>query len=802
MTRGTPMTRFALQYIPLPLKLFIVLLLSLLAFLGNYLNLPLVYGVDFIFGSIAAILALYLLGTTAALCVASMGGVFTLLLWGHPYALIILVVEALVVSVLYQKYVRNLIVADCLYWLLVGAPLVLMFYRGGLNMNWDASVLIAIKQSLNGVLNALIAGLIIIVWQITVRGKYALATKPNLIDILFSPFLLLLLLAGSVPIVYASHSQQQAQQASVHGLLNLVVKGFAKSLNDDFKQNIKQVNYHLDRFNIQNDLSIAIFNQQGDIVAQRQYFKNNGAYTQAEQLKSGLVIFMPTGSVPKMQRWRNSYYSLSIDLNAGVEFSRIEVALPAFTIVAALERERRNLLFLLMLIFVLSIALNFWLSKVISLPLQRMQNTTQNMESFINKGESAKVADHPIQEYSNIARCLNVMSMQLAQNFCELQKNKSELTAKVELQTQELKHTALMLQNTLDTILDGIITINEQGIIKTVNPAAVNMFGFSVAEMVGSNVNMLMPHSHSTAHDGYMQRYHKEGNARIIGIGRQLQGKRKNGQVFDMELHITQMQYQGGCYYVGSVRDITARVAVERQKAEFVSTVSHELRTPLTAMLGALDIIGSQKLGALNQATEKLIMLACKNSHRLKLLINDLLDLEKMSHGKLSFNIKPHTLQPMLEHACQSYEAIGQEQHKKIHLNTMQHDVVIDVDEARFQQVLTNLLSNAVKFSPDFSDVHVIWSVTGKTVRINVTDHGCGISQASKARIFERFYQADSSDSRKEGGTGLGLAICKELIEGMGGDIGFESEHAKGSTFWITLPLSIDHADTSGCEDA
>lgn len=351
---------------------------------------------------------------------------------------------------------------------------------------------------------------------------------------------------------------------------------------------------------------------------------------------------------------------------------------------------------------------------------------------------------------------------------------------------EEAQHT----QTVIDNMVDGLITIDRKGIIASFNRAAERIFGYSAAEVTGQNVKMLMPQPHRDAHDGYLQNYQSTGVARVIGIGREVEGQRKDGSVFPMELAVSEVTRQGAPLYVGLVRDITERKRVERMKSEFVSTVSHELRTPLTSISGALGLLAGGAMGALPERAHSLVDIAHKNSKRLTHLINDLLDMEKIAAGKMQFDMQPHALIPLVEQALDGIRAYAVERRVSFVLEQQVDTPEVRVDSQRLLQVLTNLLSNAAKYSPEGGTVTVSVRQEARQVRVEVTDHGCGIPQAFRSRIFQKFSQADSSDTRQKGGTGLGLAITKELVERMGGRIGFESEEGQGASFHFVLPLS------------
>ena len=250
-----------------------------------------------------------------------------------------------------------------------------------------------------------------------------------------------------------------------------------------------------------------------------------------------------------------------------------------------------------------------------------------------------------------------------------------------------------------------------------------------------------------------------------------------------------QRRPDGSVLWHGFISDITARKHMERLKSEFVSTVSHELRTPLTSIIGSLGLINGAALGAVPDAINEMLAIAEGNSRRLGQLIDDLLDMDKLIAGKVSFNPTLISLNDMLAQCCDSHLGYAQQYGVRLR-HSPGEPMQVMADPLRLQQVLSNLLSNALKFSPVQGEVCLSSQPHGSRVRILVTDQGPGIPADFTARIFEKFSQADASDRRQKGGTGLGLAVSKELIERMGGSIGFSSEPQQGCTFWVELPLN------------
>lgn len=227
-----------------------------------------------------------------------------------------------------------------------------------------------------------------------------------------------------------------------------------------------------------------------------------------------------------------------------------------------------------------------------------------------------------------------------------------------------------------------------------------------------------------------------------------------------------------------------------RVKSEFLSTVSHELRTPLTSLSGSIALIQGGALGELPVAVADLLGIAHKNSLRLGHLINDLLDMDKLVAGKLRFDLQVQPLMPLVEQALDGIQAYAASYRVRVELVRRLDDAQVRVDGQRLQQVLANLLSNAVKFSPAEGVVEVSVQVHGERLRVTVTDRGPGVPENFRSQIFQKFSQADASDTRQRGGTGLGLAISRELIERMDGHIGFDSVEGQGASFFFDLPLA------------
>jgi len=237
-----------------------------------------------------------------------------------------------------------------------------------------------------------------------------------------------------------------------------------------------------------------------------------------------------------------------------------------------------------------------------------------------------------------------------------------------------------------------------------------------------------------------------------------------------------------------SAHDMSARIEAEQAKEDLVSIVSHELRTPMTAIKGAIELLAGGMAKDDAALTEELLQMAAENTRRLSALVDDLLDVRKITSGNLSVDFKRCDLQPVLIGTIALHNPAAQARNIKLecHTNT---SLPVCADEGRIQQVLLNLVSNALKHTPSGGRVVIAGECINNRVRVSVKDDGPGVPEAFRDRIFQRFAQADSSSTRAIAGTGLGLYIAKSVIDIHGGELAFENAEEGGAVFYFELPL-------------
>lgn len=352
---------------------------------------------------------------------------------------------------------------------------------------------------------------------------------------------------------------------------------------------------------------------------------------------------------------------------------------------------------------------------------------------------------------------------------------------------ENIKRQAKHTQAILDGAFDGIITINEKGFITSFNHSAEVIFGYSAQQIIGNSLFKLLAKHSGNNHSAQNSITDINKN---LGIGQELIGLRKSGKEFEMELALSAIHGESESAYVGVVRDISDRKQTDKLKNEFIATVSHELRTPLTSISASLAIIESGTLGALPEKVSSLVQIAKQNSLRLQNLINDLLDMDKLLSNRIEFNYSTVDALPLIEQTITDNQYIADKYHVRFQISSAENNCQLFADALRTQQVLAHLLSNAAKFSYSHSTVDIAVSKHNQFIKVSVTDHGSGIAPEFQENIFSSFTQADSSSSREKEGSGIGLSISKELIDKMGGKIGFTSSLGQGSCFYFELPIA------------
>ncbi len=350
------------------------------------------------------------------------------------------------------------------------------------------------------------------------------------------------------------------------------------------------------------------------------------------------------------------------------------------------------------------------------------------------------------------------------------------------------KHSA-RLNNILQNTHDAIITIYEDGRIESFNAAAERSLSYSEDEVVGQHIEILIAEPCRVECRQLLQTLSDQENPGDINHLKETICLSKTGEEIPVEVAFSSISLKDQLLVIATMRDISERKQLDKMKNEFVSVVSHELRTPLTAIHGAIGLIARLAGADVGNEIKGLVEIANKNSLRLKMLVDELLDFEKLASGQFVMNMTPFEVETLIKDAIELNRPYAEIYRVRYLVNADCLGMKVQADYERSVQVLTNLLSNAAKFSPEGGDVFVDANIKGEFVRVSVRDQGKGVPKEFESELFKQFTQLDSSSSRRRSGTGLGLSIAKKFVERMGGEIGYERHENSGAIFYFKLPI-------------
>ena len=375
----------------------------------------------------------------------------------------------------------------------------------------------------------------------------------------------------------------------------------------------------------------------------------------------------------------------------------------------------------------------------------------------------------------------------------ELARAFRELITNLDRSRQETVDTRNKLQAILDNTVDGLITINKEGIIQNYNKACENIFGYTSKEVMGENVKILMPSPYRQAHDTYLNNYHETGEKKIIGIGREVEGQRKDGTIFPLDLSVSEVTVQGQSFYSGIVRDISDRKKAEdeimRSNDElerFAYVASHDLQEPLRMISNFTQLLEEEYSETFDQQAGEYMAFIIDAAHRMQDLVNDLLEYSRIGYedsGFLDFDAKLHT-----EMVISNLQELIQESNAKIVVKDLP---VIWANPTRFLRLMQNLIGNGIKYRR--KDVTPEITIQAKKQDrewlFSVEDNGIGIKEEYLKQIFIIFRRLHAKHEYQ--GTGIGLAVCKKIVDSFEGTIWAESTPGKGSVFYFTVPEKI-----------
>lgn len=391
---------------------------------------------------------------------------------------------------------------------------------------------------------------------------------------------------------------------------------------------------------------------------------------------------------------------------------------------------------------------------------------------------------------------------------------------------------AALVKAIIENAIDGIITINDRGIIETINPAACFLFGYSAEEVIAKNISILMPESDSSNHDQYLRRYQQTGEARMIGIGREVNGLKKDGSIFPFRLALNEVQFSGRIVYTGFIHDLTKEKQAEEKlreyssrletqveerthslqksllelqrakdrvsnslekekelselKSRFVSMASHEFRTPLSSVQLSASLIERYAAPFDNPNISKHVGKIKNAVNNLTSILNDFLLLEKLEAGTVEPNFAEFNVVKLGEEITEEMQLVSKEGQHIIYQHTGVNSV-FNLDIYLLKNCIINLISNAIKYSGENTFIEFNTEINEKELKVGIRDYGIGIPEGDHIHLFEPFFRANNTGTIP--GTGLGLNIVRRYSRLMQGTIDFKSILNHGTSFTFTFPI-------------
>jgi len=357
--------------------------------------------------------------------------------------------------------------------------------------------------------------------------------------------------------------------------------------------------------------------------------------------------------------------------------------------------------------------------------------------------------------------------------------------------TEGYESKASHLNNIINKANDGLITINQKGVIQSFNPACEDVFGYKANEVIGENIKMLMPAPYHDEHDGYLQNYHDTGEKKIIGLGREVSGQRKDGIIFPMDLSVSELYSKGEKIYSGIIRDITQRKKAEddllqsnEELERFAYVASHDLQEPLRMVTNFTSLLNENYADKLDDEAKQYIEFANDGAKRMQGLVEDLLEYARLGgEGDRDENVDVNDILNLVKENLG--DAISASK------ATITHDNLpnIRTNPVRFMRLFQNLIGNGLKYQNEGKApvIHVSAEEKDGEWLFSIRDNGIGMKQEYCQKIFEPFKRLHGKSQYS--GTGMGLSICRKIVENSNGEIWATSTPDEGSIFYFTIPI-------------
>lgn len=464
------------------------------------------------------------------------------------------------------------------------------------------------------------------------------------------------------------------------------------------------------------------------------------------------------------------YIKIFFDLADKSRFVAVVLKIPQNEMLVATYKLKKQAFILAGILIVTALSFGAFLSFVISHPLQQM---TKEIRKFDGGSKNMKLPVHLRDEVGELARAFRGLVLRL-----ESSRNTE-------------KRSALRLQAVLDNTVEGLITIDEDGTVQNFNKACEEIFGYAPEEVLGKNIKMLMPQRYAAHHDQYLKNYREGGEAKIIGLGREVEAMRKDGSIFPIDLSVAEVfQEKGKRIFSGIVRDITERKDAEREimrsneeLERFAYIASHDLQEPLRMVSNFTKILQEEYVDDFGADASEYMRFIIDGSQRMQDLVGALLEYSRIDHEEEEFTAVDSLAQTKIVLA--NLQCVIEDVHARVRFEELP---VVQASPVHFARLMQNLIGNALKYRAEgrVPEIYIRATDIGTEWLFSVADNGIGMKEKYLNQIFIIFKRLHGRN--RYGGTGIGLAVCKKIVEGFGGRIWAESVFGEGSTFYFTLP--------------
>lgn len=798
----------------LSMTLFSTTIFCLLGLVGNYANIELFYSINFIFGGIFALWALFTLGLIPAIIVSIVATTYTYFLWGHPFGILIFTTE--IIFIHYARYyVKDILIADVLFWILIGSPFGWFAYFDYLDYSYYDTLTILMKQAINGVFNALIAAILMDIYRYATKKRALLANhRPLFIHHLIKNTLVFLtIMAGIIPLIQHAHQLRALREQALYDYIQLVQSDVIRKFIVDRQQGISfsperaQDYLEIMVHNITNNpylgFSLTAIDESVNIQAGSVKFTPETGTL--DPVLEDMMIWAPFGEMSNLNRWNLSEYIISSNLTiAGKDFI-LSTYHDTRQIITYLEENKLTALYNTIALIILSLMVSTLVSKMLLSPLQKLVKESQSFDVKNIKEGDYYFEPASFSEYKSLTDALETMAQETAQSYAQLTDFKETLEKRVQTRTAELERLSLVASQTNNSV---IIT-NSEGKIEWVNEGFVHLTGYEAQEAIGQSPSTLLqgPSTDPRTID-HIKRAIKNGqdfHAEMINYT-------KSGRAYWIEVQCNPLRNQQGKLsgFIAIQNDITDRKLFEHElkearnkaeketlsKSQFLVSIGDEIRTPLNGILGLVQLLAQSNLGGSQQ---KIIETIEKSGHNLLLIINDILDLHKIEAGVFKLDNRPFNITKTFFHSIESFQSAAYEKGIELdYQSNLKEDHLLIGDQMRLTQILWNLISFTLKkarcgpISISF-DVYDGQTAESDDISLTIKYFGYSLSENEQQLIFSPFKDDISNEGvlvNKE----LGLAVAKNIISKMNGNLTFNREFGDQNS--LHLQLSLTRSDS------